>query len=120
LRPSELYQKVKEGEQSVALSEKGRPTQALTSFTAWDGADGSVVTVNDTSLDAIMQKPMGRVENLVYAFSLAPLMEGVAKTESTGTPLSVQVEGKEISDFSHTVKLEITGALRKVTKTESE
>ena len=91
LRPSELYQKVKEGEQPVALSEKGRPTQALTSFTAWEGADGSVVTVNDTSLDAITQLPAGKVEYRTNAFNLAPCNEGVANTESTGTPLSVQV-----------------------------
>ena len=62
LRPSELYQKVREGEQPVALSEKGRPTQALTSFTEWVGAYGSEVTLSDTSFEASIQDPNGRVE----------------------------------------------------------
>ena len=62
LRPSELYQKVREGEQPVALSEKGRPTQALTSFTEWEGAAGSEVTLSDTSFEASIQEPKGRVE----------------------------------------------------------
>ena len=90
LRPSELYQKVKEGEQPVALSEKGRPTQALTNLTVWVGAIGSEVTLNDTSLEAITQVPLGRVVYFTNAFNLAPCNAGFAMTESAVTPLSVQ------------------------------
>ena len=82
LRPSALYQKVSNGEQPVALSENGRPTQAFTSFTAWEGADGSVLTVNDTSFDSITQVPAGMVEYRKKAFSLAPFSAWVARTES--------------------------------------
>ena len=46
----------------MALSEKGRPTQALTSFTEWEGAAGSEVTLSDTSFEASIQDPKGRVE----------------------------------------------------------
>ena len=90
LRPSELYQKVSEGEQPVALSEKGRPTQALTSFTDWVGAAGSEVTLSVTSFEAITQAPAGRVEYRANAFNLAPCNAGFAMTESAGTPFSVQ------------------------------
>ena len=90
LRPSELYQKVKEGEQPVAFKEKGRPRQALTSFTAWTGAAGSEMTLSDTSFEASTQDPKGSVEKREYAFNLAPCKEGVARTESTGNPFIVQ------------------------------
>ena len=90
LRPSELYQKVKDGEQPVALSEKGKPTQALTNLTAWEGAVGSEVTLNNTSLEAITQVPLGRVVYFTNAFNLAPCNAGFAMTESAVTPLSVQ------------------------------
>ena len=83
LRPSELYQKVKDGEQPVALSEKGKPTHALTNLTAWEGAVGSEVTLSDTSLEAITQVPAGRVEYRANAFIFAPFSVGVAKIEST-------------------------------------
>jgi hypothetical protein len=89
-RPSELYQKVKEGEQPVAFRENGRPRQALTSFTAWTGAAGSEVTLNVTSFEASTQDPKGSVEKRENAFNLAPCMEGVARTESTGMPFIVQ------------------------------
>lgn len=91
LRPSKLYQKVREGEQPVALSEKGRPTQAFTILTACDGAAGSEVTLSDTSLEAITQVPAGRVEYRANDFIFAPFSVGVAIIESTAWPLSVQV-----------------------------
>lgn len=83
LRPSELYQKVRAGEQPVALCEKGRPSQALTSFTEWEGAVGSVVMLSDTSLEAITQVPAGRVEYRANAFIFAPFSVDVAIIEST-------------------------------------
>ena len=87
--PAELYQKVREGEQPVALSEKGKPTQAFTILTACDGAAGSEVTLRETSFDARMHRPVGRVENRANAFSLAPFTVGVAMAESTGTSFNV-------------------------------
>jgi hypothetical protein len=85
-----LYQNVKEGEQPVALREKGRPRQALTSFTAWTGAAGSEVTLNVTSFEASTQDPKGSVKKREKAFNLAPCKEGVARAESTGNPFIVQ------------------------------
>jgi hypothetical protein len=90
MRPTELYQNVKEGEQPVAFKEKGSPRQALTSFTAWTGAAGSEVTLNVTSFEASTQDPKGSVEKREKAFNLAPRKEGVARTESTGIPFMVQ------------------------------
>ena len=55
LVPVSLYHRVMEGEQPVALIEKGSPTQALTSFTACVGAAGREVTVSVTSFEARMQ-----------------------------------------------------------------
>jgi hypothetical protein len=89
-RPETSYQNVKEGEQPVALMEKGRPRQALTSFTAWTGAAGRKVTLSVTSFEASTQDPKGSVEKRENAFNLAPCKEGVARTESTGIPFIVQ------------------------------
>ena len=89
-RPETSYQNVKEGEQPVALMEKGRPRQALTSFTAWTGAAGSEVTLNVTSFEASTQDPKGSVEKRERAFNLAPCKEGVARAESTDNPFIVQ------------------------------
>jgi hypothetical protein len=88
--PETSYQNVKEGEQPVALMEKGRPRQALTSFTAWTGAAGSEVTLNVTSFEASTQDPKGSVEKRENAINFAPCKEGVARTESTGIPFIVQ------------------------------
>jgi hypothetical protein len=88
--PDTSYQNVKEGEQPVAFKEKGRPRQALTSFTAWTGAAGSEMTLNVTSFEASSQDPTGSVEKREKAFNLAPCKEGVARTESTGNPFIVQ------------------------------
>lgn len=84
------YQNVKEGEQPVAFREKGRPRQALTSFTAWTGAAGSEVTLSVTSFEASTQDPKGSVEKREKAFNFAPCKEGVARTESAGIPFIVQ------------------------------
>ena len=89
-RPEISYQNVKEGEQPVAFREKGRPRQALTSFTAWTGAAGSEVTLSVTSFEASSQDPNGSVEKREKAFNLAPCKVGVARTESTGIPFIVQ------------------------------
>jgi hypothetical protein len=88
--PAAVYQKVKEGEQPVAFKEKGRSTQDLTSLTAWLGAVGSEVTLRITSFEARTQVPAGSLAKLAKAFSLAPFNEGVAITESTGSPFKVQ------------------------------
>ena len=88
--PAALYQKVNEGEQPVAFSEKGMPTQAVTIFTACVGAEGSDVTFKLTSLDASIQVPFGKVTCRANAFSLAPWSVGTAIGESTGRRLSVQ------------------------------
>lgn len=87
---------------------------------ACDGAAGSVVTVNETSLEASTQDPKGRVGKRTNAFIFDPFSVGVAIIESTAWPLSVQVYGKEISVFSQALTLEITGAFRSTTSTESE
>ena len=91
LRPSESYQKVREGEQPVALREKGKPTQALTSFTACVGGAGSRVTLSVTSLEARTQEPAGTVLKRAKALSFKLCEEGAAMTESTGSPFKVQV-----------------------------
>jgi hypothetical protein len=111
-----------EGEQPVALIEKGSPTQALTNFTACVGAAGREVTVKVTSFEARMQEPVGKVRCRANAFSLAPWREGTAIRESTGLRLSVQeyAEERGTNAFSQTVKLEMTGAFLKVMSTESE
>ena len=121
-RPEISNQNVKEGEQPVALREKGRPRQALTSFTAWTGAAGSVVTLNVTSFEASTQDPKGSVEKREKAFSFAPCKEGVARTKSTGNPFIVQEQAEERGTlvFSQTVRAEIMGAFRSMIRTESE
>ena len=88
--PAALYQKVNEGEQPVAFSEKGIPAQALTIFTTCVGAEGNDVTLKLTSLEASVQVPVGKVTCRANAFSLAPWREGTAIRESTGRRLSVQ------------------------------
>jgi hypothetical protein len=88
--PAALYQKVNEGEQPVAFSEKGMPAQAVTIFTACVGAEGSDVTFKLTSLEPSIQVPFGKVTCRANAFSLAPWREGTAISESTGRRLSVQ------------------------------
>jgi hypothetical protein len=121
-RPDTSYQNVKEGEQPVAFKEKGRPRQALTSFTAWTGVAGSEVTFNVTSFEASTQDPNGRVEKREKAFNFAPCKEGVARTESTGIPFIVQEKAEDSGtmEFSQTVRAEMMGAFRKMIKTESE
>ena len=106
----------------MAFREKGRPRQALTSFTAWTGAAGSEVTLSVTSFEASTQDPKGSVEKREYAFNLAPCKEGVARVESTGIPFIVQEKAEErgIMAFSHTVTAEMRGAFRNMIKTESE
>ena len=74
----------------MALSDKGKPTQAFTSLTACNGAAGSDVTLSDTSFEASTQDPKGRVEKRANAFNLAPCSVGVATIESTETPFMVQ------------------------------
>jgi hypothetical protein len=88
--PAAAYQKVKEGEQPVAFKEKGRSTQALTSFTVWVGATGSEVTLRITSFEARTQVPAGKVLKRAKAFSFKLCEEGVAMTESTANPFKVQ------------------------------
>jgi hypothetical protein len=121
-RPDTSYQNVKEGEHPVALREKGRPRQALTSFTAWTGAAGRAVTLSVTSFEASTQDPNGRVEKREKAFNFAPCKEGVARTESTGIPFIVQEKAEDSGtmEFSQTVRAEMMGAFRKMIKTESE
>jgi hypothetical protein len=121
-RPETSYQNVKEGEQPVAFKEKGRPRQALTSFTAWTGATGSEVTFNVTSFEASTQDPNGRVEKREKAFNFAPCKEGVAIIESISAPLMVQrkVDTNGTLEFSQTVRAEMMGAFRNMIRTESE
>ena len=121
-RPDTSYQNVKEGEQPVAFREKGRPRQALTSFTAWTGAAGSEMTLNVTSFEASTQDPKGSVENREKAFNFAPCKEGVAIIESISAPLMVQrkVDTNGTMEFSQTVRAEMMGAFRNMIKTESE
>jgi hypothetical protein len=121
-RPDTSYQNVKEGEQPVAFKEKGRPRQALTSFTAWTGAAGSEVTLSVTSFEASTQDPNGRVEKRENAFNLAPCKEGVAIIESISAPLMVQrkVDTNGTQEFSQTVRAEMMGAFRNIINTESE
>jgi hypothetical protein len=75
-----------------------------------------------TSLEARTQVPAGSLAKLAKAFSLVPLNAGAAITESTGNPFAVQEKEGEsgTSAFSQTVIAEMTGALRKTTRTESE
>ena len=120
--PAALYQNVTDGEHPVAFKEKGSSTQALTSLTTWLGAAGSEVTLRMTSFEARTQVPAGSLAKRAKAFSLVPLNEGAAITESTGNPFAVQEKEDErgTSAFSQTVIAEMTGALRKTTRTESE
>ena len=106
----------------MAFKEKGSPTQALTSLTAWPGGEGSEVTLRMTSLEARTQVPAGSLTKLAKAFSLVPLNAGAAMTESTVNPFKVQEKEGERGTiaFSQTVIAEMTGALRKTTRTESE
>lgn len=122
LVPAALYQNVTDGEQPVAFKENRSPTQALTSLTTWLGAAGSEVILSMTSLEARTQVPAGSLAKLAKAFSLVPLNVGAAITESTGNPFAVQEKEGEsgTSAFSQTVIAEMTGALRKTTRTESE
>ena len=57
--PEALYQKVNDGEQPVAFSEKGRPVQAVTILTTCVGAGGKVLILKLTSFEASTQVPAG-------------------------------------------------------------
>ena len=94
--PAALYQNVTDGEHPVAFKEKGSSTQALTSLTTWLGAAGSEVTLRMTSFEARTQVPAGSLAKRAKAFSLVPLKEGAAITESTARPLTVRRKVKKM------------------------